>query len=42
MLPVYTNLMSGLGAMVGGAAIIETVFSYPGLGNSIYESGDGT
>ena len=38
MLPIYTNIMMGLGAMVGGAAIIETVFSYPGLGNTIYES----
>ncbi|MBI9109324.1 MAG: ABC transporter permease [Spirochaetales bacterium] len=38
VLPIYTNIMMGLGAMVGGAAIIETVFSYPGLGNTIYES----
>lgn len=38
LLPIYTNIMMGLGAMVGGAAIIETVFSYPGLGNTIYES----
>jgi peptide/nickel transport system permease protein len=38
LLPIYTNLMTSLGAMVGGAAIIETVFSYPGLGNTIYES----
>ncbi len=38
MLPIYTNIMMGLGAMVGGAAVIETVFSYPGLGNTIYES----
>ncbi|MDR2028773.1 MAG: ABC transporter permease [Treponema sp.] len=38
ILPIYTRLMTGLGAMVGGAAVIETVFSYPGLGNTIYES----
>jgi peptide/nickel transport system permease protein len=38
ILPIYTNLMSGLGAMVGGAAVVETVFSYPGIGNTIYES----
>jgi peptide/nickel transport system permease protein len=38
LLPIYTNVLMGLGAMVGGAAVIETVFSYPGLGNTIYES----
>ena len=38
LLPVYTNIMMGIGAMAGGAAIIETVFSYPGIGNTIYES----
>ena len=38
ILPIYTHLMTGLGAMVGGTAVVETVFSYPGLGNTIYES----
>ncbi|MDR1970991.1 MAG: ABC transporter permease [Treponema sp.] len=38
ILPIYTHLMTGLGAMVGGAAVVETVFSYPGIGNTIYES----
>ncbi|MDR2398222.1 MAG: ABC transporter permease [Spirochaetaceae bacterium] len=38
ILPIYTHLMTGLGAMVGGSAVVETVFSYPGLGNTIYES----
>jgi peptide/nickel transport system permease protein len=38
ILPIYTRLMTSLGGMVGGAAVIETVFSYPGLGNTIYES----
>lgn len=38
MLPIYTNVMMGLGAMVGGAAIVETVFSYPGIGSTIYAS----
>ena len=38
ILPIYTNLMMGLGALVGGAAVVETVFSYPGIGNTIYES----
>jgi peptide/nickel transport system permease protein len=38
ILPIYTRLMTSLGGMVGGAAVVETVFSYPGLGNTIYES----
>lgn len=38
VLPVYTHLMTGLGALVGGSAVVETVFSYPGIGNTIYES----
>ncbi|QQO07766.1 ABC transporter permease [Breznakiella homolactica] len=38
VLPIYTNVMVNLGAMVGGTAVVETVFSYPGIGNTIYES----
>jgi peptide/nickel transport system permease protein len=38
ILPIYTHIMTGLGTMVGGAAVVETVFSYPGIGNTIYES----
>lgn len=38
LLPVSTVTMIGLGAVVGGAAVVETVFSYPGLGRLIYES----
>jgi peptide/nickel transport system permease protein len=38
ILPIYTHLMTGLGALVGGSAVVETVFSYPGIGNTIYES----
>lgn len=34
-LPVYTHVMLGLGALVGGALVIETVFAYPGLGSLI-------
>lgn len=33
MLPLYTNVMLGLGGLIGGALVIETVFSYPGLGS---------
>ena len=35
MLPLYTNVMMGLGGLIGGALVIETVFSYPGLGSLI-------
>ena len=38
LLPIYTNMMMAIGHLVGGAAVIETVFSYPGIGNTIYES----
>lgn len=35
LLPLYTHVMLGLGALVGGTLVIETVFSYPGLGSLI-------
>lgn len=35
LLPLYTHVMMGLGSLVGGALVIETVFSYPGLGSLI-------
>jgi len=35
LLPLYTNVMMGLGSLVGGALVIETVFAYPGLGSLI-------
>lgn len=38
LLPVVTVTFVGLGTLVGGAAVVETVFSYPGLGRLIYES----
>ncbi|MDP9070914.1 MAG: ABC transporter permease [Actinomycetota bacterium] len=38
LLPLSTVTLIGLGALVGGAAVVETVFSYPGLGRLIYES----
>ena len=37
LLPVYTGLTLSLGALAGGAVVVETVFSYPGLGRVIYE-----
>lgn len=38
LLPVVTITLVGLGTLIGGAAVVETVFSYPGLGRLIYES----
>jgi peptide/nickel transport system permease protein len=35
LLPLYTHVMLGLGALVGGTLVIETVFSYPGLGSLV-------
>lgn len=35
LLPIYTNVMIGLGGLVGGALVIETVFSWPGLGSLV-------
>ncbi len=35
LLPLYTHVMLGLGGLVGGALVIETVFSYPGLGSLV-------
>lgn len=38
LLPVSTVVLIGLGTLAGGAVVVETVFSYPGLGRLIYES----
>lgn len=38
LLPVATVVMLNLGFLFGGATVVETVFSYPGLGRLIYES----
>ncbi len=35
LLPLYTNAMLGMGGLVGGALVIETVFAYPGLGSLV-------
>jgi peptide/nickel transport system permease protein len=32
LLPVWTGLMFGLAASVGGGVIVETIFSWPGIG----------
>lgn len=38
LLPVYTHMTMSVGALVGGAVVVETVFSYPGIGRLLYES----
>ena len=38
LLPLWTIVLLNVGTLVGGATIVETVFSYPGLGRLIYES----
>jgi peptide/nickel transport system permease protein len=34
-LPIYTRIMVEISELVGGALVVETVFSYPGLGSLI-------
>jgi len=38
LLPLITAVAVEAGTVVGGATVVETVFSYPGLGRLIYES----
>lgn len=38
LLPVVTGLMLGLAHTVSGATLIETVFSYPGMGRMLFEA----
>lgn len=38
LLPIYTRFTLQLGSVVGGAVVVETVFSYPGLGLLIYNA----
>jgi peptide/nickel transport system permease protein len=38
LLPVYTNLTLGVGALLSGAVVVETVFAYPGLGRLIFDA----
>lgn len=36
ILPMYTQLLIGIGFMFGGAVILETIFQYPGVGYYMY------
>lgn len=38
LIPIITVLGLGLGSLMGGAVIIEVVFSYPGIGNLAMEA----
>jgi peptide/nickel transport system permease protein len=38
LLPVSTVVFLNLGFLVGGATVIETVFSYPGIGTLLYQA----
>ncbi len=38
LLPVATVFMLNLGVIVSGATVVETVFSYPGLGRLLFEA----
>jgi len=37
LLPIATVILLNLGFLLGGATVVETVFSYPGLGRLIYD-----
>ena len=36
MLPQVTGLALSIGTMIGGALVAEIIFSYPGLGSTMY------
>ena len=38
LLPVSTVVFLNLGFLIGGATVIETVFSYPGVGTLLYQA----
>ena len=38
MLPQVTGLVMSIGTMVGGALVAEIIFSYPGLGSTMYSA----
>lgn len=37
LLPIATIVLLNFGFLLGGATVVETVFSYPGLGRLVYE-----
>jgi len=37
VLPMYTSLMLAIGAVFGGSVILETIFTYPGVGYIMFQ-----
>jgi len=38
ILPIYTSVVIGLGALLGGSVILEQIFQYPGMGLLLFEA----
>lgn len=38
LLPVTTNVTTGIGTLISGSVVVETVFAYPGLGSLVYDA----
>lgn len=38
ILPIYSQFTISLGTIISGSVVVETIFSYPGIGLLIYES----
>ena len=36
LLPQFTNLALTLGTVIGGAVLVEIIFSYPGIGSILF------
>jgi ABC-type dipeptide/oligopeptide/nickel transport system permease component len=38
LLPIVTDMGMSMGALLGGAVIVETVFAWPGMGKLAYDA----
>ena len=38
LLPLYTHFALGVGGLLGGAVLVETVFAFPGVGRMMFEA----
>jgi len=38
VLPMYTSIVIGLGALLGGSVILEQIFQYPGMGLLLFDA----
>lgn len=41
IIPLYTQIVIGLGALLGGSVVIEQIFQYPGMGLLLLEAAEG-